>query len=74
VRNKVPVVPVVIEGTRDILPKNQAYIRPRLVKIRLLDPVHPDMADRDYRRLSDMVRDRMQRELDKMRGNGESGA
>lgn len=68
VRNNVPIVPVVIEGTRDILPKGRFFIRPRPVTIRLLDPVYPDSAGDDHRRLSDMVRTRMQRELDEIRG------
>jgi 1-acyl-sn-glycerol-3-phosphate acyltransferase len=68
VRNNVPVVPIVIEGTRDILPKRRFFIRPRLVTIRILDPVYPDAAGREHRRMSDMVRDRMQRELDEIRG------
>jgi 1-acyl-sn-glycerol-3-phosphate acyltransferase len=74
VRNKIPIVPVVIEGTRDILPKGRFFIRPRPVTIRLLEPVHPTAADGDHRRLSDMVRERMQRELDEIRGGPPSSA
>src|SRR5262249_17806009 len=41
VRNGIPIVPVVVEGTRDILPKGRFFIRPRLVTMRILDPMHP---------------------------------
>jgi len=69
VRNRIPIVPVVIEGTRDILPKRRLFIRPRPVEIRLLDPVHPESVGGDYRLLRDVVRESMQRELDALRGS-----
>lgn len=68
VRNAIPIVPVVIEGTRDILPKGRFFIRPRLVTIRLLEPMHPGAFGNDYKALRDAARDRMQRELDDLRG------
>jgi 1-acyl-sn-glycerol-3-phosphate acyltransferase len=74
VRNKIPIVPVVIEGTRDILPKGRFFIMPRLVRIHLLEAVHPDSVANDYRRLRDIVGERMQRELDEMRGVARSSA
>jgi 1-acyl-sn-glycerol-3-phosphate acyltransferase len=67
VRNDVPIVPVVVEGTRDILPKGRFFIRPRPVTLRVLDPVHPSSAGKDHRRLLEAVRSRMQEELDGMR-------
>jgi 1-acyl-sn-glycerol-3-phosphate acyltransferase len=68
VRNGVPVVPIVVEGTADILPKGQVGISPRHVVVRLLDPIHPDEADNDDRRLRDLVFARMRAELDALRG------
>lgn len=67
-RNRVPVVPVIIEGTGDILPKNSFRIRPRPVHVRILAPVHPDTCGNDHRALHDRVRAMMQRELDRLRG------
>src|SRR5262249_34044432 len=68
VRFGVPVVPVVIDGTQEILPKSQLYIRPRPVLLRVLEPVSPGEVDNDHRRLLDVVRTRMQRELHAIRG------
>lgn len=56
VRFRVPVVPVVIEGTRDILPKGKFLIRPRRVHIRVLDPIHPDSVGGDHRTLLETTR------------------
>jgi 1-acyl-sn-glycerol-3-phosphate acyltransferase len=67
VRNAVPIVPVVIDGTQEILPKRQLFIRPRPVLLRVLDPVHPESVNGDHRRLLDVVRTRMQQELDRIR-------
>lgn len=67
-RNRVPIVPIIVEGTGAILPKGQFGIRPRPVLLRLLEPVHPELVDYDDRRLRDLVHARMQSELDAMRG------
>ncbi len=68
VRNHVPIVPVVVDGTQVILPKKQLFIRPRPVVVRILAPVAPESVDNDYKRLLAEVRTRMQHELDVMRG------
>ncbi len=68
VRNRIPIVPVVIDGTQEILPKNQFFIRPRPVLLRVLDPVHPESVDNDHKRLLEIVRSNMQRELHAIRG------
>lgn len=68
VRNRVPIVPVVIDGTQVILPKKQLFIRPRPVLMRILPAMHPDAAGNDHKRLLDQVKTSMQRELDVMRG------
>jgi 1-acyl-sn-glycerol-3-phosphate acyltransferase len=67
VRNNVPIVPVVIDGTQDILPKGQLFIRPRPVLLRVLEPVHPESVGCDHRRLLETVRSRMQQELNRIR-------
>jgi 1-acyl-sn-glycerol-3-phosphate acyltransferase len=68
VRNRVPIVPVVVDGTQIILPKKQLFIRPRPVVVRILAPVSPASVGNDHKRLLEEVRTRMQHELDVMRG------
>jgi 1-acyl-sn-glycerol-3-phosphate acyltransferase len=71
VRNGVPIVPVVMDGTQEILPKNQLFIRPRPVLVRVLPPIHPESAGNDYRVLRDTVHSRMQAELTEIRGSAD---
>jgi 1-acyl-sn-glycerol-3-phosphate acyltransferase len=68
VRNQVPIVPVVIEGTQVILPKKQLFIRPRPVVMRILPAIHPSAVGNDHKQLLETARTRMQHELDVMRG------
>lgn len=67
-RNKVPVVPLVLEGTNHILPKHSFRINPQEVLVRILDPVDPADFDFDHRRLHDAVRERMIAEQQRLRG------
>ncbi len=67
-RNRVPIVPMVIEGTHDILPKGKFRIVPQHVLVRILDPIDPAAADYNHKRLSELVRDRMREEQDRIRG------
>jgi len=67
-RSGVPVVPVVIEGTRDILPKQSALIRPQAVVVRVLPAVDTRPFGRDDRRLRDQVRSEMAEALAELRG------
>ncbi len=67
-RNKVPVVPLVLEGTNHILPKHSFRINPQEVLVRILDPIDPADFDFDHRRLHDAVRDRMVAEQKRLRG------
>jgi 1-acyl-sn-glycerol-3-phosphate acyltransferase len=66
-RHGVPIVPVVIDGTGQILPKSQLYISPRRVTIHVMKPIEPAEAGFDSRRLRDLVRERMAAELESMR-------
>jgi len=50
-RNRVPVVPMVIEGTGQILPKGTFCIRPRPVLVRILPAMDPASFGYDARRL-----------------------
>jgi 1-acyl-sn-glycerol-3-phosphate acyltransferase len=67
VRNRVPVVPVVVEGTFAILSKGSLGIRPHPVTLRVLEPISPEQAGGDDRRLRDLVCARMSEELAKLR-------
>lgn len=72
VRNRIPVVPILIDGTGEVLPKSSFHITPRHVTIRVLDPIDPSTTGYDHRRLSDVVRARMIEELDVMRGRAKA--
>jgi 1-acyl-sn-glycerol-3-phosphate acyltransferase len=67
-RNKAPIVPVVIEGTGDILGKGSTRIVPRPVLVRVLPPVDPASVSYDDRRLREVVHAQMAAELARMRG------
>ena len=62
-RAKVPVVPVVLDGTGQILKKGTVLISPRVVDVSILDPVYPAEVGGDSRRLSALVKEKMAREL-----------
>jgi 1-acyl-sn-glycerol-3-phosphate acyltransferase len=68
VRNRVPIVPMVIEGTHNILPKGRFRIVPRRVIVPILEPVDPGSVDYDHKRLHTMVRERMLEEQARIRG------
>jgi 1-acyl-sn-glycerol-3-phosphate acyltransferase len=63
VRAGVPVVPVVIEGTANILPKSSALISPQLVTVSILPAVDPKLFANDSRKLRDHVQAMMIDEL-----------
>jgi 1-acyl-sn-glycerol-3-phosphate acyltransferase len=67
VRNRVPVVPVVVEGTFAILSKGSLGIRPQPVTVHVLEPIFPDQAGGDDRRLRDLVSERMSAQLAALR-------
>ncbi len=64
-----PVVPIVIDGTRDVLPKHGLMLRQERVlrmRVSVLEPVAANTAA-DARELGDLVRERMVRELERLR-------
>lgn len=67
-RNKLQVVPIVMDGTATVLPKSSFKITPTPVSIHILDPIDPADHGFDHRRLSKAVHDVMSTELDVMRG------
>ena len=70
VRNGAPIVPVIIDGTGDILGKGSVRIVPRPVRVRVLPPIDPASVGGDDRRLRTVVHARMEAELLAMRGGG----
>lgn len=67
-RAKVPIVPIVLDGTRDVLRKGSFTVRPRHVTVKILDPIDPKVVGYDSRRLRDMTRSLMVEELATLRG------
>ena len=65
----VPVVPIVIEGTRKILPRSRMILNFRAdVQVKVLPPVYPSQFNYDVLALRDHVRELIAAELDAMRG------
>jgi len=62
-RKRVPVVPVIVEGTGAILRKKSLQIRPQPTLVRVLAPIEPSEVGYDDRKLRDLVRARMATEL-----------
>ena len=66
-RYRVPVVPVIIEGTARVLPKRSFRIVPQEVTVRVLPPVHPGDFGWNDRRLRDHVHEAMRAALAEIR-------
>jgi 1-acyl-sn-glycerol-3-phosphate acyltransferase len=66
-RYRVPIVPVVIEGTARVLPKRSFRIVPQKVIVRVLSPVHPGDFSWNDRKLRDHVHELMKAELAELR-------
>jgi 1-acyl-sn-glycerol-3-phosphate acyltransferase len=66
-RYRVPVVPVVIEGTARVLPKRRFRIVPQEVTVRVLPPVDPGDFGWNDRRLRDHVHETMRVALAEIR-------
>jgi 1-acyl-sn-glycerol-3-phosphate acyltransferase len=59
-RFRVPIVPIVLDGTNRILSKHSVHIDPQLVIVQVLDPIHPESVGYDHKKLHDVVRAAMQ--------------
>jgi len=66
-RTRVPIVPIVLEGTGDLLKKNTVGISPTTVDLVVLPAIDPAVVDYDSRKLRDHVRDVMAEELERLR-------
>jgi 1-acyl-sn-glycerol-3-phosphate acyltransferase len=68
----VPIIPVVVEGTRRILPTGEWVLNFRAnVKIKLLTPVDPALFNGDSKALCQYVRAMIETELQQMRHNSQ---
>jgi 1-acyl-sn-glycerol-3-phosphate acyltransferase len=70
-RYRVPIVPVVIEGTARVLPKRSFRIVPQEVVVRVLPPIRPEEFGWNDRRLRDHVHAVMAGELAELRKGAE---
>jgi len=62
----VPVVPLTICGTREILPKHKGLLRPGTATIVVGDPIFPsELASLDKAKLSEMMKERILRGMEK---------
>ena len=68
-RNRVPMVPMVVDGTGAILPKGSLTVSPQPVRVRVLEPIFPEQFGFDDRRLRDAVFERMSAELAALRAD-----
>jgi 1-acyl-sn-glycerol-3-phosphate acyltransferase len=67
----VPVLPVVTDGTREILPKHGFILGRHDIKIRVLDPVPPgDFGTDDPEKVGAWFRELMVKELNSFKSNG----
>ena len=66
-KRRVPIVPIIVEGTGAILSKKSLQIRPQPTLVRVLPAIHPEQVGFDDRRLRDLVRARMAEELSEIR-------
>jgi 1-acyl-sn-glycerol-3-phosphate acyltransferase len=62
-RKRVPIVPIMVEGTGAILRKKSLQIRPQQTLVRVLAAIDPEQVGYDDRKLRDLVRARMADEL-----------
>ena len=66
IRNNVPIVPIVIEGTREVLAKGKLRVKPLPVWVEVLEPIRGCDAGNDWKALRSLTQARMrqaQREL-----------
>ena len=66
-RQRVPIVPIIVEGTGAILRKKSLQIRPQQTRVRVLPAIDPAEVGYDDQKLRDLVRARMASELTAIR-------
>jgi 1-acyl-sn-glycerol-3-phosphate acyltransferase len=68
-RAGVPIVPLVVDGTQEVIAKHRARIVPLMVDVHVLPPIYPVETGGDSHALRDLVRQRMAEELARMRSH-----
>lgn len=64
IKSRVPILPVAIHGSRQIMPKGRWTVRPGRIRIRIGDPIDTEsLSMRDRKALMDRVRDAISNEL-----------
>jgi 1-acyl-sn-glycerol-3-phosphate acyltransferase len=63
----VPIVPLVVDGTQEVIAKHRARIVPLEVDVHILPPVYVSETGGDTHAFRDLVRQRMAEELARMR-------
>ena len=69
IRNRVPIVPIIIEGTREILPKGKLRVKPLPVWVQVLEPIDGAEVQYDWKQLRDLTKERMQHAQIQLRRN-----
>lgn len=70
----VPVVPIVLDGTRTVLPKGGKMCFATNITVKILPAVHPDQFDRDHQKLPAHVEDISRKALQEIRSDQAQGA
>jgi 1-acyl-sn-glycerol-3-phosphate acyltransferase len=74
IRTKTPVVPVLIEGSFEALPRGRVFLKRCPVKVTFLDPLPPDLlSDKDRALYAEQVRHRLIRSCHKQENGSEHG-
>jgi 1-acyl-sn-glycerol-3-phosphate acyltransferase len=66
----IPLVPIVIDGTKDILQKSawRFHVKGQVkIRVHVLPPIHPDEFSGDYKRLNSQMYETIEAELEKIR-------
>lgn len=67
-RSRLKIVPIIVEGTRDILPKGKLRVKPLPVWVEVLPPIDAAEADYDWKKLRELTKQRMQEAQRELRG------
>lgn len=75
VQNNIPILPVVLNGTREVLPKHAKQLNLKAdIEVRLLPPVYPEQCNNSVSELKRHVHSLMKGTLSDMRGAAQSVA
>lgn len=52
IENNVPVIPICLTGTQDLLPPHRYYLKPAKIKMEIMEPVYPEQFDGDRKHIA----------------------